>query len=484
MHSVGNNGWKSNQHGRRCSNHETTHFLWARMGGNQINMAVGAQFTRRRTSCGREWVEIRSTWPSVLNSRDDARTVGENGWKSDQHGRRCSIHETTHSLWARMGGNQINMAVGAQFTRRRTTCGREWVEIRSTWPSVLNSRDDALSVGENGWKSDQHGRRCSIHETTHELWARMGGNQINMAVGAQFTRRRTSCGREWVEIRSTWPSVLNSRDDARTVGENGWKSDQHGRRCSIHETTHSLWARMGGNQINMAVGAQFTRRRTTCGREWVEIRSTWPSVLNSRDDALSVGENGWKSDQHGRRCSIHETTHFLWARMGGNQINMAVGAQFTRRRTSCGREWVEIRSTCPSVLNSRDDARTVGENGWKSDQHGRRCSIHETTHGLWARMGGNQINMAVGAQFTRRRTNCGREWVEIRSTWPSVLNSRDDARTVGENGWKSDQHGRRCSIHETTHGLWARMGGNQINMAVGAQFTRRRTSCGREWVEI
>ena len=50
---------------------------------------------------------------------------------------------------------------------------------------------------------------------------------------------------------------------------------------------------MGENQINMAVGAEFTKRRTSCGREWVEIRSTWPSVLNSQDDELSVGENGW-----------------------------------------------------------------------------------------------------------------------------------------------------------------------------------------------
>ena len=85
-----------------------------------------------------------------------------------------------------MGGNQIKMAVGAKFTRQRTLCGREWVEINY---------------------------------------------QINMAVGAEFTRQRTSCGREWVEIRSTWPWVLNSQDDARSVGENEWKSDQHGRGC-------------------------------------------------------------------------------------------------------------------------------------------------------------------------------------------------------------------------------------------------------------
>jgi hypothetical protein len=94
----------------------------------------------------------------------------------------------------------------------------------------------------------------------------MGGNQINMAVGAEFMRRRTSCGREWVQIRSTCLSVLDSQDSAL------------------------LWA------------------------EWVEIRSTWPSKMNSQDDALPVGETG------------------------GNQINMAIGAEFTRRRTSCGRE--------------------------------------------------------------------------------------------------------------------------------------------------
>ena len=58
----------------------------------------------------------------------------------------------------------------------------------------------------------------------------MGRNQINMAVGAKFTRRRTGCGYERVEMKSTWPSVLNSKDDARTVGENGWESDQHGLR--------------------------------------------------------------------------------------------------------------------------------------------------------------------------------------------------------------------------------------------------------------
>ena len=59
---------------------------------------------------------------------------------------------------------------------------------------------------------------------------------------------------------------------------------------------------MGGNQINAAVGAEFPRPRTSCRRESLEIRSTWPSVLNSQDDALSVGENGWESDQNRSQC--------------------------------------------------------------------------------------------------------------------------------------------------------------------------------------
>jgi len=49
---------------------------------------------------------------------------------------------------------------------------------------------------------------------------------------------------------------------------------------------------MGGNQFNVAFDAEFTRRRTLCGREWVEISSTWPSALISQDDALPVGVNG------------------------------------------------------------------------------------------------------------------------------------------------------------------------------------------------
>jgi hypothetical protein len=63
---------------------------------------------------------------------------------------------------------------------------------------------------------------------------------------------------------------------------------------------HSLWVRVGENEINMAIGAEFTRRHTVYGRGRVEIRSTWPVVLNSQDDALPGGKNGWKSDQYGR----------------------------------------------------------------------------------------------------------------------------------------------------------------------------------------
>ena len=49
---------------------------------------------------------------------------------------------------------------------------------------------------------------------------------------------------------------------------------------------------MDADQINVTVGAEFTGRRTSCGREWMEIRSTRPLVLNSQDDAHSVGEKG------------------------------------------------------------------------------------------------------------------------------------------------------------------------------------------------
>jgi hypothetical protein len=59
---------------------------------------------------------------------------------------------------------------------------------------------------------------------------------------------------------------------------------------------------MGGHQISMAVGAEFTRQRTSWGQEWVEIRSVWLLVLNLQDNALPGGKNGWTSDQYGRWC--------------------------------------------------------------------------------------------------------------------------------------------------------------------------------------
>jgi hypothetical protein len=59
---------------------------------------------------------------------------------------------------------------------------------------------------------------------------------------------------------------------------------------------------MGGNQLSMTGGAEFRRRRTLCGGEWVEITSVWPLVLNLQDNALPGGENGWKSGQYGRWC--------------------------------------------------------------------------------------------------------------------------------------------------------------------------------------
>jgi len=102
-----------------------------------------------------------------------------------------------------MHGHEINMALAAHFWGRRTSCGREWAEMRSTWLPLLNSGDDALAAGENGRKQNQHGSRCSILETTHWLRVKMDGNEIN-ALAAQFWRRRTSCEREWAEMRSTW----------------------------------------------------------------------------------------------------------------------------------------------------------------------------------------------------------------------------------------------------------------------------------------
>jgi len=59
---------------------------------------------------------------------------------------------------------------------------------------------------------------------------------------------------------------------------------------------------MDGNQINKAIGAEFTGQRTICGQGWMEIRSTRLLVLNSQDNTHPVGENGWKSDKQLRWC--------------------------------------------------------------------------------------------------------------------------------------------------------------------------------------
>ena len=59
-------------------------------------------------------------------------------------------------------------------------------------------------------------------------------------------------------------------------------------------------------------------------------------MVNSQDDALTAGENEWDSDKHGRRCLIYKTTHCLWARMGGDKINIAVGGEFTKGTPSVG----------------------------------------------------------------------------------------------------------------------------------------------------
>jgi len=86
-----------------------------------------------------------------------------------------------------------------------------------------------------------------------------------------------------------------------------------------------------------------------------------------------------------------------------------------------------------SLLNS-DDEPPGGQN--RRDQHASQCTIQETAHLLWIRMGENEIKMAVDARFKRQRTNCGREWAETRSTWLSLLISGDNIPTVGMNGRK------------------------------------------------
>jgi len=64
---------------------------------------------------------------------------------------------------------------------------------------------------------------------------------------------RDLCERGWIaEMRSTWLSLLNSG------------------------MTHSTVARIGGNEVNMTLATQFWRQRTSCRREWAEIRVNMP----------------------------------------------------------------------------------------------------------------------------------------------------------------------------------------------------------------
>jgi len=49
----------------------------------------------------------------------------------------------------------------------------------------------------------------------------MGRNEVNMVSSAQLQGQHTACEREWAGMRSIWFLVLNYRDDAQTVSENG-----------------------------------------------------------------------------------------------------------------------------------------------------------------------------------------------------------------------------------------------------------------------
>lgn len=62
------------------------------------------------------------------------------------------------------------------------------------------------------------------------------------------------------------------------------------------------------NNINNPVSRQLGRCHTICGREWAK-RSTY---------------------------LVREMTYILWRRMGGNEINIAIGVQVRRRRTAYG----------------------------------------------------------------------------------------------------------------------------------------------------
>jgi len=95
-----------------------------------------------------------------------------------------------------MDGNEISMSHGTQLRGRHTSCEREWAVIKSTWGTVLNCGNDTRAVSENGREWDQHGSNFSIEGTAHELWAGMGGNDINTSHCAQLRGRHTSCERK------------------------------------------------------------------------------------------------------------------------------------------------------------------------------------------------------------------------------------------------------------------------------------------------
>ena len=258
-------------------------------------------FRRWHTNCGGEWGAIKSTWLLGFEWGDDTLPVGE----------KCAKMKSMSLLLLNSGHNAHTASEDQKLASH----------------SVPNSGDDARSVGENEGKYGQHSCWCSIEEMTCSLWVGKGGNEINVAVDSQCRRRRTLCGREWAAKKSTWLSVLNSGDDARSMSQKGQ------------------------NEINMTVSAQFRRRHTLWGREWTENGSSSLLVISSGDDALPVGKMARAPYQlHDCGCSIQETTHDLWAKM---------------------------RSTWRSVLNSGDNAHSIRENWRRWDQYGCWCSIED-----------------------------------------------------------------------------------------------------------
>ena len=119
--------------------------------------------------------------------------------------------------------------------------------MRSWWHALLDSGDDAHSMGENGpeisevtpaarfrrrprltrcgweWARNQHDTSCSVQGTTHNLWERMGPKLDQHGTpAAQLRRQRTNCGQEWAR-RSTFISQRISGDDAPPVDKNEWQ---------------------------------------------------------------------------------------------------------------------------------------------------------------------------------------------------------------------------------------------------------------------